>query len=515
MEGQHPTDAEIRKGPPAAQPWSCGKNGASPGWRSHKEASNSSEVQCCHFRKVQFQEGSRPRDVCTQLHYLCCQWLQPEKHTKAQMLDLVLLEQFLAVLPPEMARWVRECGAETSSQAVSLAEGFLLTQEEENMQEELQKSMESVTEYPKEGKHSFRSSQELLFRENFQKDQSQDATGLAELLLQDVVSFEEVAVYFSKEEWAHLDADQKELYREVMLENSRNLAYLGFKGQENKNCKEELQAIHSKGGKRKFVDQIQPKRDETLQSRSGIKTSLPQVSWLPNHTVIETAESTYTSMEYGKTFNKSGHLISHKKKHSEEKRFTCMECGKTFRYNYTFIIHQRIHKGERPYKCMECGKSFTRSSHLNSHKWIHTEEKPYQCMECGKTFAFNSQLNSHKGIHSRERPYECMECGKTFTCSNKLNSHKRIHSGERPYKCMECGKSFTRSSHLNSHKGIHSGERPYKCMECGKSFTCSSNLNSHKRIHSGEKPYQCIECGKSFTRSNGLNSHKRSHTRVI
>ncbi|XP_070792552.1 zinc finger protein 197-like [Pituophis catenifer annectens] len=296
MEGQHPAVAEVRKGPPAAQPWSCGKNGASPGQKSHEEASNSSEVQCCHFTKVQFQEGSRPRDVCTQLHYLCRQWLQPEKHTKAQMLDLVLLEQFLAVLPPEMGKWVRECGAETSSQAVSLAEGFLLTQEEENMQEELQKCTEAVTEYPKNRKSSFKCSQELLFMETLHKDQTQDTTpesrklsleflesplsdeveGLAEPLLQDVVSFEEVAVYFSKEEWSQLDPDQRELHREVMLENSRNLAYLGCNREDNKNCKEEHQAIHSKGRKRKFVDQMKPKRDETKQSQSGVKKGLPQ-----------------------------------------------------------------------------------------------------------------------------------------------------------------------------------------------------------------------------------------------
>ncbi|XP_060547279.1 zinc finger protein 679-like [Pantherophis guttatus] len=532
MEGQHPADTEVRKGPPAAQPWSCGKNGASPGQKSHEEASNTSGVQCCHFTKVQFQEGSRPRDVCTQLHYLCRQWLQPEKHTKAQMLDLVLLEQFLAVLPPEMAKWVRECGAETSSQAVSLAEGFLLTQEEENMQEELQKCTEAVTEYPKNRKNSFKCSQELLFMETLHKDQTQDTTpesrklsleflesplsdeveGLAEPLLQDVVSFEEVAVYFSKEEWSQLDANQRELHREVMLENSRNLAYLGCNREDNKNCKEERQAIHSKGRKRKFVDQMKPKSDETKQSQSGVKKGLPQVSWLPNHTVINKRERPYKSMECTKRFNISDNLFSHENTHSEGKRFTCMECGKSFNRSSHLNSHQRIHKGERTYKCMECGKTFTCNSNLYYHKKIHAGEKPYKCMDCGKAFYLSSHLNSHKRIHKREQAYKCMECGKTFCYSESLIIHQRIHTGERPYKCMECGKGFTLSKHLKSHKRIHTGERPYKCMECGKTFTCSSSLNSHKRIHTGERPYKCSECGKTFNRSGNLDTHKRIHT---
>ncbi|XP_056407040.1 oocyte zinc finger protein XlCOF7.1-like [Hyla sarda] len=176
------------------------------------------------------------------------------------------------------------------------------------------------------------------------------------------------------------------------------------------------------------------------------------------------------------------------------------------------VGHQQAHTVFKLYSCSECWKCYTSKSEFVVHQRTHTGEKPFSCSECGKCFTSKSGLVQHQRTHTGEKPFSCSECGKFFTLKSSLVRHQITHTGEKPFSCSECGKCFALKPNLYKHQITHTGEKPFSCSECGKCYTEKATLVYHQRTHTGEKPFSCAECGKCFAKKSILGEHKRTHT---
>lgn len=75
-----------------------------------------------HFRSFHYRDAAGPREVVGQLRELCRQWLRPEIHSKEQILELLVLEQFVTILPRDTQSRIRKDRLQSIEEAVTLVE---------------------------------------------------------------------------------------------------------------------------------------------------------------------------------------------------------------------------------------------------------------------------------------------------------------------------------------------------------------------------------------------------------
>ncbi|XP_049758490.1 zinc finger and SCAN domain-containing protein 30-like isoform X1 [Elephas maximus indicus] len=450
---------------------------------------HSQEIFRQQFRQFGYSDSSGPREALSRLRELCHQWLRPETHSKEQILELLVLEQFLAILPEELKAWVRDHRPESGEEAVTMLEELEKELDEPRLQDTAHSQEMIWKEMTSAGALKSLSSQ-LQPLENQCKNETHESQ-----------------TFHERDD--KMVADRMLTAKQEIIEYVTSAALISPGGLPGKTPSGQI-VEDTLGGPDNFEKQT---GNATRNKLGQLPSQETHFSLATFNKKIPTKETVLECNQSEGNINLNSNVITQQRIHTGKKLYKCFDCGKAFFQNSKLIRHQRSHTGERPYACKECGKAFSLSSDLVRHKRIHSGEKPYECCECGKAFRGSSELIRHRRIHTGEKPYKC-ECGKAFSRRSALIQHNKIHTGDKGYECNECGKAFGRNSILIDHQRIHTGEKPYECNECGKSFNQSSALTQHQRIHTGEKPYECSECRKTFRHRSGLMQHHRTHTRV-
>ncbi|XP_043922383.1 zinc finger protein 605-like [Protopterus annectens] len=386
-------------------------------------------------------------------------------------------------------------------------------------------------------------------------------------------NFEDVAVEFSSEEWKMLSEHDKELHRDVMVQNYENMISLGYN---IPLCKllllikkdETIPAAETEG--RTTVQQTQLPGNTTSITRNGELSAIQSLQssygklWDaecdraltdkmfitkqdPVHTSIrhdncrqsnefvmktelemrlqiEAEEMSHSRLNHSNSVTFYSNSVTdlsdngerqwntsptHKQILSRQALYTCVTNSKGFTCTKNLALQKTIHTGQNPFTM--CDKGFAQKNDMAIPQDAHIWHKPHKCTMCDKTFAYKGCMLTHQRSHSRQKPYKCSTCDKSFVHKSRLVLHKKMHSGKKPYKCTMCDKGFVQKNQLMIHQYTHSGQKSYRCTMCDKSFAQKGNLADQQKMHS-QKSYKCDTCNKSFIKKSCLTAHEIVHT---
>ncbi|KAG8539086.1 hypothetical protein GDO81_021481, partial [Engystomops pustulosus] len=302
-----------------------------------------------------------------------------------------------------------------------------------------------------------------------------------------LVNFSDVAVYFSDEEWRHLEEWQKHLYMEVMQENLETLLSLEDIFLHFEELQENAPSVSSILPIRRDKDNINISNLQYKKPVHDVLEDLDKPCSVPNDHKVDHRRNKLPSTLVGEALvnlqnpgiDTLRSLDTHDRASLEDLLLTTSTI-QTQDDEKTKIVDQLL---------------------TTSHK-------------SNKVLSNSESIKLSPGIHTTETRNSFSRFSKDTTNCILLAEHEKLHRENKSFPCPDCGKTFIRKCILKLHRRTHTGERPFACTECGKRFSQRFNLVIHQRIHTGEKPYTCHTCDKGFRYKPALVRHEKEGTCV-
>ncbi|KAM9164580.1 uncharacterized protein ACDP82_001916 isoform 2-T2 [Pangshura tecta] len=372
------------------------------------------------------------------------------------------------------------------------------------------------------------------------------------------VVFEDIAIYFSPEEWAALAEWQRDLYWDVMKENYALVASLGSAGAAVeiawKADKDDEPNVRAPQGKRGGGTPHPPSLGSAAARSDGWVAASHRAGpcawdgrfvWAPRFSRV--------LLHRGQVCETQSYLRAAQVALEDVAvRFSLAEWAAlaewqrelywaVTRENFELVASLgsaapkpesscEMERGEEPQQGQE--RAIPAAPGLGDGIWAGAEEKrwgaqkslggaaavpapqgkaPNTCKDCGQSFSERGLLIVHVlRTHLREQNLPCEECGKILSGRARLAAHQRAHLRERTFTCVACTRTVVYHKHMVDQVRLElGGGRPFKCTKCSDRIILMVEPPAKREKGS----FPCPHCPKVFPYVYLLQRHQPLHAR--
>ncbi|KAM6222526.1 paternally-expressed gene 3 protein [Rhynchocyon petersi] len=525
-------------------------------------AAPDSDLSHQRFRNLRYLESAGPRTVLVQLRNLCINWLQPQTRTKEEIIDLLVLEQYLTILPQTVSPWVRARKPENCEKLVALLENYrkMFEPEEDEVLSDDEFSPVGAESPPPRSVHSFYSKYPWLLVQGTHLEplRAWDMTDgasdtLARPLEDDRNRRGRSRDLRSRDHWPYMRTSRNRPQRDLSLPLMENNTFAMERDDDSDRGSmmdfgteeaESYQDVVDLSEDRKPQNPIQ----DNMENYRKLLSLGVQLAEDDGHSHLTHGHSSRSKRSAYPSTSRGQRSMS-EARNSAYRRGICEQESSHGMIMEKFIrdVSPNSRSGrarEPPYQPQRFPRMPDSSDDWSSVSFSKREsviqERGCEGSVTGGGFSFNSTFVSQKRVLERKRrsqpdtdgkgcdqkgyvrkkPLECSEMRKavSLSCLGSLDPGPEAQAQARaqadllaadlaakPYVCDECGQPFSEISKFVEHQIMHTREN---LCEYGESFIHSVAVSEFRKKLAAEKHAAAKEAScQSTAVSENRNAH--------